>query len=151
MPPRISAFSCHALRQGSRAAASAAVAAETPSATPKLPDDFSLAATGRRGNDIYDVRHVWVTLIMDSQHMPEFFEALAQTNFMTVLKLEVKDEDEYAAAKDGYIYGPGDSVKVTMLIETIWPAGVDRREDAARRACEMLGINATSVSAASNN
>jgi hypothetical protein len=86
----------------------------------KLPDDFTLAPTGRRSNVAYDVRHVWVTVIVDSQQLPTFFDNLAQVNFMTVLKLEITDEDEYKAAQQGYIYGSCDAVKIQMLVETIW-------------------------------
>jgi len=86
----------------------------------KLPDDFTLAPTGRRSNALYDVRHAWVTIIADAQQLPTFFDNLAQTNFMTVLKMEVTDEDEYKAAQQGYIYGTRDSVRVQMLVETIW-------------------------------
>lgn len=86
----------------------------------KLPDDFTLSPTGRRSNDIYDVRHVWLSILIDSTRTPEFFDNLAQVNFMTVLKMKITDEDEYKDADAGYIYGACDVVRIDMLIETLW-------------------------------
>jgi hypothetical protein len=86
----------------------------------KLPDDFTKSPTGRRSNTIYDVRHVKVDVIVDVQRLPEFFDNLMRVNFMTVLHMEVRDVDEYAAMNDGYMYGTGDAAHVSMLIETIW-------------------------------
>jgi hypothetical protein len=91
-----------------------------PAVDKKLADDFTLSPTGRRSNDIYDVRHVWLSVVIDSQRMPEFFDNLAQVNFMTVLKMKISDEDEYKAAEQGYVYGACDAVRVDMLIETLW-------------------------------
>lgn len=82
--------------------------------------DFALSPTGRVSNDIFDVRHVRVHMLMDWKHMSEFMGALARTNFMTVLDVDVKDIDEYEALRSGYFYGNGDVVDVTMLIETLW-------------------------------
>lgn len=96
----------------------AGAAAAKPAA--KLSDDFSVSPTGRRSNNLYDVRHVWLTIVIDSQRMPEFFDNLSQTNFMSVLKVQMSDVDEYKALEEGYVYGAGDAVQVTMLIETIW-------------------------------
>ncbi|MCE9590559.1 MAG: hypothetical protein K8S99_08560 [Planctomycetes bacterium] len=86
----------------------------------KLPNDFATSPTGRASNSLYDVVHVWVKVIIDVQRMPEFFDNLSQVNFMTVLKMEVRDVDEYKALEQGYVYGTGDCVEATMLIETVW-------------------------------
>ncbi len=83
-------------------------------------DDFSLSPTGRRSDGMYDVRHVSLSVVIDSQMMPEFFENLQQVNFMTVLNMSVTAIDEYEALRQGYVYGPGDSIQADMLIETIW-------------------------------
>lgn len=86
----------------------------------QLPDDFAYSPTGRRSNMAYDVRHVRVSLIIDVQQMPRFFDHLRQVNFMTVLMLDVTGVDEYEAMHQGYVYGSGDSVRLDMIIETIW-------------------------------
>jgi hypothetical protein len=85
-----------------------------------LTPDFGTAPTGRRSNDIYDVRHVWVTFVIDSQRMPEFFDNLTRVNFMTVLQMEVSEVDEYQYLQNGYVLGSGDAVQVRALIETVW-------------------------------
>lgn len=90
------------------------------SAEQKLPDDFSKAPTGRRSNTIYDVIHVRVAVHVDYQRLPEFLEALAKTNFMSVLRIQVAAVDEYALLSSGYFYGTGDVVEAQMLIETLW-------------------------------
>jgi len=82
--------------------------------------DFSVSPTGRRSNAMYYVRHVNVSLIIDSQMMPLLFENLQRVNFMTILKISVRDVDEYEALRKGYVYGTGDSVRLDMLLETIW-------------------------------
>lgn len=86
----------------------------------RVQDDFSFSMTGRRSNAMYDVRHVNLSLVLDSRKIPVFFEHLHRVNFMTVLKMEVTAVDEYEALREGYVYGSGDAVRADMLIETIW-------------------------------
>lgn len=90
------------------------------SADTALPNDFSVAHTGRSSNPIYDVWHVWIEFVADSKSLPRFFNTLNQVNFMTVLSVEMQDVDEYKALEEGYVYGPHDAVEVKMLIETVW-------------------------------
>jgi len=85
-----------------------------------LPDNFGISASGRQSNPIYDVWHVEVTMIIDAQRLPEIFANLNRTNFMTVLDLEMQDIDEFAALREGYVYGIGDIVQTRMMIETLW-------------------------------
>lgn len=92
-----------------------------PAAAEAKPvNDFVTSPTGRISNPIYDVVHVWVRVVVDAQRLPTFFDNLSQINFMTLLKLQVRDVDEYKAIEDRVLYGPGDCVEATMLIETIW-------------------------------
>lgn len=86
----------------------------------QLRNDFTVSPSGRTSNPLYDVVHVWVKLVVDVQRMPEFFDNLSQVNFMTVLKMELRDVDEYQALTKGYAYGPVDCVEISMLVETIW-------------------------------
>ncbi len=119
-----------------------------PSADTRLPDDFSVAPTGRSSNALYDVWHVWVEIVADSQQLPEFFNALSQVNFMTVLTVEASNVNEYDALHQGFVYGQCDTVHLKLLVETIWirdwttrlmPAtvkqllGIVPQEDAAAR------------------
>jgi len=100
---------------GSRLGLGEARGADSP-----LPDDFSISSTGRRSNDIYDVRHVKVRLVVDYQRLPELFDAISQVNFMTLLHIEFSQVDEYEALRQGYVYGSGDAVEAVMVIETLW-------------------------------
>ncbi|MCC6579733.1 MAG: hypothetical protein IT440_04775 [Phycisphaeraceae bacterium] len=86
----------------------------------KLPDDFTAAPTGRKSNTIYDVRHVRVHCYVDYQQLPDFFEQLSKINFMTVLEVKLSDVDEYEDLAKGYLYGHGDIVQASILIETLW-------------------------------
>jgi hypothetical protein len=87
----------------------------------RIPDDFSVSMSGRYCNPLYDVRHAALMVIIDSQRMPEFFNALSQVNFMTVIGMKVTDIDEYAVLRtSGAVYGPVDCVQVEFQIESIW-------------------------------
>jgi hypothetical protein len=83
-------------------------------------EDFSKSVTGRRSNELYDVRHAKLDVIVDIMHLPEFFDNMVQVNFMTVLNMEITDDDEYEAVKRNYYYGLGDCVRLTMDLESIW-------------------------------
>lgn len=108
-----------------------AVAAPTPpagapargkpaAAEAKPVNDFVTSPTGRISNPIYDVIHVWVRVVVDYQRLPTFFDNLSQVNFMTILKWQITDVDEYKAMEDRVLYGSGDCVEASILIETIW-------------------------------
>ena len=86
----------------------------------RIPDDFSLSMSGRYCNPLYDVRHATVSVIIDYKRMPEFFNALSQVNFMTVIGMKVTDVDEYEAVRAGKVYGPVDCVRADLQVETIW-------------------------------
>lgn len=86
----------------------------------KLPEAFESSMSGRISNVLYDVRHARVELIVDYQQLPLLFKKLSQVNFMTVLEMGMADVDEYEALRSGYVYGPGDSVRVALLVESIW-------------------------------
>ena len=85
-----------------------------------LDEDFEISHTGRRSNAIYDVCHATVLLVIDAQRMPEFFHALGEVNFMTVLRATIRDVDEYEALLEGFVYGSGDAIEVELVIESIW-------------------------------
>jgi hypothetical protein len=89
-------------------------------ASTKYTSTFALSPSGRTSNQVYDVRHVYLSMIVDWHRLPTFFDALSQVNFMSVLRMDMSDVDEYAALGEGYVYGTGDAVKVDMLIETLW-------------------------------
>lgn len=81
---------------------------------------FLLSPTGRVSNDVYDVRFVRVVAIVDWKLIGDFINNLAHTNLMTVLDVDIVDVDEYEALGQGYLYGTGDVVEATFVIETLW-------------------------------
>jgi hypothetical protein len=86
----------------------------------KLPDNYTQSVTGRQTNVLYDVRRAKVSLIIETERMPEFFNNLSHVNFITVTSMQVTDVDEYAALREGYVYGPRDCVQLDVELETIW-------------------------------
>jgi len=93
---------------------------DTFSADKRIPDDFTISHTGRRTNELYDVRHVNVDLHMTAKDVNRLMAHLTKVNFMTVLNVTITDVDEYELYNEGYIYGPEDVVQVQLLIESIW-------------------------------
>ncbi|MFG0249435.1 MAG: hypothetical protein ACF8OB_11165 [Phycisphaeraceae bacterium JB051] len=86
----------------------------------RLPNGFRMTPTGRRSNNIYDVVHARVSLIVDYRQISKVFEAFGKTNFMTVLKADLTDVDEYEALHNGFMYGDSDCVQLDMIIESLW-------------------------------
>lgn len=89
-------------------------------ASREVPLDYSVSFTGRATNPLFDVRLVEVVLIIDSERLPEVFDALAKYNFMTITNARVETEDLFLAIKDGYFYGSKPVSRVTLELETIW-------------------------------
>ena len=86
----------------------------------RLPSAFHYSPTGRVSNALYDVRHARVRIVADFSRLPEFVDALTHVNFMTVIRMDVTDINEFEALQRGYFYGPGDCVEVDMIVESIW-------------------------------
>ena len=88
----------------------------------KLSDNFHYGPTGRGSNQIFDVRHARLHVHADYQRLPELFNAISQTNLMTVLDVQVNALDVYGPEVMGayYVYGAGDIVDVSLIVETIW-------------------------------
>lgn len=89
-------------------------------ATSRAIDHFGITPTGRVSNSTFDVRHSQLTIDIEAGKLPGFIESLNQTNFMTVIKAEITDLDEYELLRDGYIYGSADIVRADLIIESLW-------------------------------
>lgn len=85
-----------------------------------LPVNFHAGPTGRVSNALYDVRHARLVAVVDDAQLPRLFRALGEVNFMTVLRSNITDVDEYEALREGFVYGSGNAVEVDMILETIW-------------------------------
>jgi hypothetical protein len=87
--------------------------------------DQAVSITGRysgptSGNQYYDLRKVTLQAIVSPKNLPALFDALTQTNYMTVLRCDMEKLDPEADLKLGYYYGDDHVVKATIQIETIW-------------------------------
>ncbi len=100
------------------------VAVAPPAATldprEKLPVDFAVSPSGRITNPLFDVRHTWVSMVVNDRDIPLILDNLSKINFNTVLISKVTDVDEYEALRQGFVYGTGDAVRLDVLVESIW-------------------------------
>jgi hypothetical protein len=89
-----------------------------------VPIDKRFSITGRKSdveaNKVYDVRVAELEVIVASDRVQTLLSALSQTNFMTVIDLDMENVDVWAELGDGYYYGPDHVVKATIMVETIW-------------------------------
>jgi len=86
----------------------------------ETPNNFMASPSGRVSNHVYDVRHALLDVVVDYQKLPRLMGNINKVNFMTVLKTQIDDVDEYEAMRNGYVYGAGDMVRVRMIIESAW-------------------------------
>ena len=98
-------------------------AAVDPSAVP--PANLRYSVSGRlagpgSGNGMYDLRQGRVTAVVSAKSLPKWLDAIAKTNFMTVLDMDVEAIDAFEQLKQGYYYGNDPVVSVTLMIETAW-------------------------------
>lgn len=93
-----------------------------PVVDPKLdaPRDFARGFTGRISNPVYDVRTTEVVFVAETAKLPKVFDALAAQNFMTVTNVRIASADPFAAAREGYLYGPEPVSLVTATVESVW-------------------------------
>lgn len=123
-PPAEGAPAEGAPAEGAAAAAAAPAAPKlgAPVVDPKVdaPLDFSKRFTGRVSNPVYDVRLTEVVFVAETSKLPKVFDALAAQNFMTVTNVRLSPADPFAAAREGYLYGPEPVSLVTATIESIW-------------------------------
>lgn len=89
-----------------------------------VPVDKRVSITGRKtdteANKVYDVRIADLEVIVASDRLQALLSALSQTNFMTVIDLDMESVDVWAEMADGYYYGPDHVVKARIMIETVW-------------------------------
>lgn len=90
----------------------------------RAPTDFHRSITGRISgpgstNKWYDIRHVTIEMIADSKRLPAFIDALASTNFMTVVDVDLSKPELQDDLRLGFYYGEAPVVRATIVIETI--------------------------------
>jgi len=98
----------------------------TEAGTDKAPTDFARSITGRfsgpgSNNKWFDVRNARVEVIVSSRRLPELFDALARTNFISVLDMDLFSVDPIEELKAGYFYSNEDPVvRAVLEVETVW-------------------------------
>jgi len=86
-----------------------------------LVGNYNVAFTGRVSNPLFDVRHVYVKMIVDMNQLPPLWAAIQQVGFQTVVDFELTDVDEYEALRSGYFYGVNvDAWELELVIESLW-------------------------------
>ena len=96
--------------------------AVTDAGTQPLEPDYDYSVTGRFSgpdNRLYDVRNVKLEVVVAMDKLPRFFDALAETNFITVTDLDLKTVNVAADITLGYFYGPDHLVKAAMNLEVL--------------------------------
>jgi hypothetical protein len=101
------------------------VAAGSPDPNAPIAPDFSVAPTGRAGwpaapNGLFDVRYATIQVIVDVNRLPAVLNAIATTNLMSVIDLDVEAYDRPSDLEEGFYYGPDTLVVATIGIESIW-------------------------------
>lgn len=111
----------------------------------KPAPNFSASLTGRVSgpgtqNKWYDVRPVDLEVIVSSQRLPQFIDALAETNFFTILDLDLQTVDVFDELKGGQYYGEENVVRALIRVESVflrsWRAG--SMPEAVKRALGMV-------------
>lgn len=91
----------------------------------KAPVNFARTITGRISgpgskNRWFDVREATMDVVVSSQRLPAFIDALAATNFISLLDVEISPVDPLVDLKDGYVYGDEHVVRAVLTLETVW-------------------------------
>lgn len=84
--------------------------------------DAGASVSGRVGggaSNYFDMFEVTVTGVFDAAQLPGFFEALAKTNFVTVLGVRTEPVDQLADLRAGFYYGEGPVVRATLRLESL--------------------------------
>ncbi len=94
----------------------------TDAGSAPLEPDYAYSVTGRYtspNNRLYDVRRVELQVIAAMDKLPRFFDALAETNFITITDIDLEAVNVAAELTKGYFYGPDYVVQANMTLEVI--------------------------------
>jgi len=91
-----------------------------PNPTADVPLDFGVSLTGRKTNALYDVLHINLEVVAETNRIPEIINALSQQNFITILDIDLQPVDVYQELKLGFRYGKEPVSLLTLEIELIW-------------------------------
>ena len=114
--------------EGSYGAAAPAAPALGPDGQPlpaasaegEIPKFYPKAFTGRVCNPMYDVVHFKLVAVVDAQHVRRFLQMLEYGKFVTVLNVDIKQEDLELRRQQGYDYGSSPVVEVSLTGEALF-------------------------------
>lgn len=87
----------------------------------EITKDFTRSLSGRPlASGLYDVRIVEVDLLVDANRVPALLEAIAATNFMTVIDMDLRARSPFDDLARGFAYGNDYLVEARLTIETVW-------------------------------
>ncbi len=100
-------------------------ASASPDPNAPIEPNYSVSPTGRAGwpdapNGLYDVRYATVAIVVDINRLPKVLDAIATTNFMSVVDVDVHAFDRPSDRAQGFFYGDAPLAIATIKIETIW-------------------------------
>ncbi len=91
-----------------------------PAAAIIEPDPMA-SVTGRsESNGLYDRRTARLTTIVASEQLDELLRALAATNFIAVLEMDLEQIDAWEHLEEGYFYGSDHVLRVTLELECLY-------------------------------
>ena len=88
-----------------------------------IAPSYSTSVTGRYGgkaNQLYDVRTVRLTAVVSLPRLPQFFNAISKSNFMTVIGVNLRPVNITNDLGSGYYYGTEAVVRAEIDIECVW-------------------------------
>jgi len=103
--------------------------------------DFASSLTGLKSNQLFDVRTARLRVVVETAAIPRLIDALARQNFISVTGLSMAPVDTFAAAKQGYVYGPQPCSDVTLTLQSVWFREwvTERMPTAMRKALNTAG------------
>ena len=84
---------------------------------------FFQSPSGRElgwNNQLYDLRRVELSLIVDSARIPEIIDAASRHNLMTVVDLDVSSIDVWSDLELGFYYGQDHVVRLDIELEILY-------------------------------
>ncbi len=82
--------------------------------------DYAGSFNGLHSNQLYDVRETRLVVVCETSAIPALVNALASQNFITVTELSMVPADTFAAARQGYAFGPRPCSEVTLKLQSVW-------------------------------
>ncbi len=99
----------------------------TANTSNEIPRNYAISVSGRTAwpaatqNQLYDIRYVDLSLIVDSSRIPHVLAAFPRTGLLTVVDLPlIEDYDPRPDLARGYYYSADPLVRMRLRIETIW-------------------------------